>query len=73
MGNRVFQITELVEQAGGPFAVSRLIMLCGVALRDFRQDSPEVDDAVLQKVAASAQSLVSPDDALKISRIANNK
>lgn len=41
MANRIWQITHFVEQRRLGFGVARLLMMTGVRLRDFQEDSPE--------------------------------
>ena len=58
---RIFQIVRFIEQRHTPFAVSRLIMLSGVKVRQYFEDS--VDSLPdLAKVRRAARQILSPAD-----------
>ena len=61
MANRIWEITSFVEQRRKSFAVSRLIMMSGVSVRQYREDTPE-DPAATQRVLAALPSLLDEDD-----------
>lgn len=44
MANRIWQITQFVEQKRLGFGVARLLMMTGVPLRDFQADTPDAAD-----------------------------
>jgi len=61
MANRIWEITSFVEQRRKSFAVSRLIMMSGVSVRQYRADTPE-DDEATQRVIDALPALLDEDD-----------
>lgn len=58
MGSRIYQLVQLIELRHTSFAVSRLIMLSGVKVRKYTQDSVD-DPNDLARVERAARTLLS--------------
>lgn len=61
MRSRIHLIKTFLEQKKSPFAISRLIMMSGVSLRDTGPDSHDDPDS-LAKVEASAMEMLTHDE-----------
>lgn len=58
MASRIYQLVQLIELRHTSFAVSRLIMLSGVKVRKYTQDSVD-DPQDLARVERAARTLLS--------------
>jgi hypothetical protein len=68
MPGQIHTIVKFVEQRKSPFAVSRLIMLTGVTLRNttaFSSDPPDV----LAKVKSAVKEILSPEEQMELEKL----
>lgn len=61
MSGTVHRIVQYLEERRSAFAVSRLIMMTGVAVRQFTNSTPD-DEVILRKLDAALPSLLSPEE-----------
>lgn len=61
MASRIFQLVQLIERRHTSFAVSRLIMLSGVKVRQYSADSID-DPQDLARVERAARGLLPEPD-----------
>ena len=61
MKGTIHRIVKLVEQQKSPFAVSRLIMMTGIPVRQYDATAPD-DPAALVKIEKALRELLTADE-----------